>query len=119
MIRLTLAAAAVLVAATTASAQAPGFRGVPTVSPVPAIVIQQQQAWQAAQQQAYLYRMSQPPVFVVNPFPVEPVYDPFAFSPSATTFRWTGVTPTGTLFQATKTYYRPAPAFNPYSPFRW
>ncbi len=128
MIRLALTVVAVLVASTAAHAQAPGkIRPITTASPVPVIVLQQQQAWNAALQQAYLNRISQPPIFVnpfpvqpfpMQPFPVQPLYNPLAYSPSATTFRWTGVTATGTLYEATKTYYSPAPAFNPYSPFR-
>ena len=64
-------AAVVLCGASVAPAQTPGLRGigvrpVTTVSPVPAMQLQQQQMWQNAFLQAQLWQMYNPPVVVVN-----------------------------------------------------
>lgn len=99
-LRPVLTAAAVLCGATFASAQAPGLRpvilppttpriqmpqiqtqpavrSVGTISPVPIVVQQQQQALTAAYNNALLWQMYQPPV-IVTPYPYNPwVYYPF------------------------------------------
>ncbi len=69
----TLAVAAVaLLGVSVASAQNPGLRGgtgvrtVTTVSPVPAMQMQQDLAWQNAFRQARLWQMYNPPVVIVN-----------------------------------------------------
>lgn len=73
MTRPLAAAALALLAASAATAQLPsGVRQVPTVSPVPAIVLQQEMAFRAAEREAYLWRLSQPPVIVINPYPTYP-----------------------------------------------
>ena len=115
MPRLQLAAAVAVFATAVAPAQSPTLRPVVVSSPVPAIVQERQQAWQAAQQQAYLWQLSQPPVYVAPYPPVYPTVPPY--TPAVSTFRYTGVTPTGTLYETTRTFYRPATPFTVFAPF--
>jgi len=76
LLRLSAAAVVAVFGVSVASAQSPGLRSVPvqsgvrsvaTASPVPGIVIQQQQMWDNAFRQAQLWQMYQPRVVVVNP----------------------------------------------------
>lgn len=82
-----------------------GVRPVTTVSPVPVVVQQQQQALQAAYNNALLWQMYQPPV-IINTFPSTP-YDPWGY-PQTGGYRsnWRFNTPSGSLYQSTSVFYR-------------
>lgn len=103
IIRRSLAVAVVvLCGASVASAQNPGLRGgigvrpVTTVSPVPAMQLQQQQMWQNAFLQAQLWQMYNPPVVIVN----NPWANYNTWSPSYYN------TPGGALWNSNTTFYR-------------
>ncbi len=105
----TLAVAAVaLLGASVAPAQTPGLRGntgvrtVTTVSPVPAMQMQQQQMWQNAFLQAQLWQMYNPPVVIVN--------NPWAYSNPGVNFHsnvWAPAYSTpGTIWNSNNSFYR-------------
>lgn len=93
----TLAVAAVaLFGAAIATAQSPvrtgqiGVRSVGTASPMPAMMMQQELAWQNAYRQAQLWQMYQPPVVIINQNPWQPVVNvnPWATSPIVNQNPW-------------------------------
>ena len=138
-LRRTLAVAAVaLCGAAVTSAQVPGLRPVvtqpvqpvqtqqrgvrpvATVSPVPIIVLQQQQALQAAYNNALLWQMTQPPVVVVNPFPPLPYREPMCSTPDWMNGRFPFAPQPGAFGNSTNVFYRGNALnwANPYGPHR-
>jgi hypothetical protein len=96
---LVAAAAVALLGASVASAQTPGLRGsigvrpVTTVSPIPAMQMQQELAWQNAYRQAQLWQMYNPPVVIVN-------------NPWANYNTWSSYNTPGAIWNSNNSFYR-------------
>lgn len=115
LLRLSAVALVAVFGASVASAQSPGLRSgvrpVTTVSPVPAMQLQQQQMWDNAFRQAQLWQMYQPRVVVMNPVVTNP------WGPTVTTNPWgPTITPNPWGPIVTRNPWGPTVTPNPWGP---